>query len=107
MYIEASNNHGRNKFYTRGSHHEWYFPWALPSSKPQVVEAFHDSITRYIANMLSKSGGARPRRLSDSTTTSTDYESNVELSDYDEAVLAKSKQRVKARIKRDAAEKER
>jgi len=65
MYIEASNNHGRNKFYTRGSHHKWYFPWALPSSKPQVVEAFHDSITRYIANMLSKSGGARPRRLSD------------------------------------------
>ena len=42
---------------------------------------------------------ARIGPTSDSTTTSTDYESDVELSDYDEAVLAKSKQRVKARVK--------
>jgi hypothetical protein len=89
MYIKASNKTTDHKFYTRGGHNKWYFPWALPPSEPQVVEEFLDRITHFVAHMLQGRGGARPRILSDSSTPSIGYQS-VDKDDQEEEDFARA-----------------
>jgi len=71
-FIEASNKHSKRKFYTRGCHGKWYFPWAPPQSNQQVSRTFRDTMSSYIANMLAYQGVERPSVQSDSSLPSTD-----------------------------------
>ena len=64
-FIEASNKHSNQTFYTRGCRGKWYFPWALPQSVTRNVSAtFRDSMIRCIADILVQTGVASPRGLS-------------------------------------------
>jgi hypothetical protein len=86
LFIKAFDNHGRCEFYTRGSHHKWTFPWALPRSRSQVLEAFYDSVSLYIANSLSNTRCAR-------TATWADYKPDYEKQ---KAALANIDRRIEA-----------
>jgi len=37
MWIDAYNERGGPKFYTRGSHGKWYWPWAIPRLEEQDI----------------------------------------------------------------------
>jgi len=43
IWMEASNERGW-KFYTRGSHGKWYWPWAVPGSEGDVADAMAQKV---------------------------------------------------------------
>jgi len=87
-FIEASNEHSNRKFYTRGCHGNWYFPWASPPSDQQVSSTFRDIMSGYIADMLVQDGTARRRRLPESGCAPTNPESATDKDDTYEASYA-------------------
>jgi hypothetical protein len=89
-FIQASNKYSIQKFYTRGCHGKWYFPWALPPSDQQVSSTFQESMSRYIVKLLTWRGGARPRSKSDSSCASTDLEGVPAENETDETNRRKS-----------------
>ncbi|KAG0632849.1 hypothetical protein HOY80DRAFT_897457 [Tuber brumale] len=39
IWLEAFNEAGQRKFYTRGSHGKWYWPWGMPTAEASLGEA--------------------------------------------------------------------
>ena len=73
-FIEASNEYGNPKFYTRGRHGKQDFSWALPPSNQQVSSTFYESMARYIVELSVWKAAAGPRSNSDSSCASADLE---------------------------------
>jgi hypothetical protein len=90
-FIKASNKYSNRKFYTRGCHGKWYFPWVSPPSHQLVSRTFQESMSRYIVALLESEGGARPRRNSDSSCPSPDLEGVPDINESDEAIDVKVK----------------
>ncbi|PWW79724.1 hypothetical protein C7212DRAFT_360933 [Tuber magnatum] len=38
IWLEAFNEAGQRKFYTRGSHGKWYWPWGMPTAEASLRE---------------------------------------------------------------------
>jgi len=90
-FIDASNKHSKRKFYTRGCHGKWCFPWAPPQSDQQVLRTFSDTMSSHIANLLVHQSTERRRRLSDSSCSSTDWEFGPDNDETDQANLVWAK----------------
>ncbi|KAG0126293.1 hypothetical protein HOY82DRAFT_629017 [Tuber indicum] len=44
VWIEAFNELGGPKFYTRGSHGKWYFPWGMPMAEGPLKEKMREKV---------------------------------------------------------------
>ena len=81
LFFEASNKASSSRFYTRGSHQKWYFPWAMPKCKPEISDEFALHLSNYLGRALEHKGIPR-RRHSDSSagTIKTDNENEEDQS---------------------------
>ena len=73
VWLEAFNEVSLQRFYTRGSHGKWYWPWAMPEAVPVVGgrslrETMARNISRQYTRFLEASG--RYRSGTDSTDAS-------------------------------------
>ena len=75
LFFEVSNSLTSSRFCTRGSHHKWYFPWAMPKCDPKISDEFVVRLANYLSQALEFQGIAR-RKYSDSSAGSD--ESNKE-----------------------------
>lgn len=54
VWLEAFNKVSRQKFYTRGSHGKWYWPWAMPKANESLGEVVPwGSLGEILAGILS------------------------------------------------------
>jgi len=55
FWLEAFNEVGQRKFYTRGSHGKWYMPWAMPRAKESLGEVvLEESLGETMAVKISR-----------------------------------------------------
>lgn len=93
--FSAWNTQSSRKYFCRGSHGKWYFPWAVPTGwNPSAVsdDVMIERTYGIIAAHLSRSWhsfGMATRRFSDSSVPSTVEPPNIEPdAAYKEAHLA-------------------
>ncbi|KAG0136921.1 hypothetical protein HOY82DRAFT_620766 [Tuber indicum] len=66
VWIEAFNELQGPKFYTRGSHGKWYFPWGMPMAEGPLKEKMREKVlNEYITRLVDK--GKIERAGSDSS----------------------------------------
>ena len=65
LWIEAFNDQGGRKFYTRGSHGKWYWPWVMPESGEDLKQRLMEKVSKLYLKFEDSSNpdtaGARPR----------------------------------------------
>jgi len=65
LWVEALNDQGGRKFYTRGSHGKWYWPWVMP----EAGEALKESLAKKVSELYIEYEVGRSRTGTDSTDT--------------------------------------
>ena len=68
VWIEAFNELGGPKFYTRGSHGKWYFPWGMPMPEGPLKEKMRKKVLNEYIKQLENEGKIRKRADSDSSS---------------------------------------
>ncbi|RPB03407.1 hypothetical protein L873DRAFT_1786861 [Choiromyces venosus 120613-1] len=69
IWMEASNKQSRRKFYTRGSHGKWYWPWGVPGGGGVVNVMAQKVLDEYLAYLMDQK---LLRSYSESTDASSD-----------------------------------
>ncbi|KAG0636798.1 hypothetical protein HOY80DRAFT_324446 [Tuber brumale] len=67
VWIEAFNELGGPKFYTRGSHGRWYFPWGMPMAEGPLKEKMRRKVLNKYITQLEDEGKVKKRAGSDSS----------------------------------------
>ena len=67
VWIEAFNELGGPKFYTRGSHGKWYFPWGMPMPEGPLKEKMREKVWDQYITQLEDKGKIRKRSGLDSS----------------------------------------
>ena len=71
LFFEVSNSFASSRFYTRGSHQKWYFPWAMPECDLKISDEFVARLANHLCPALELRYAAG-RMLSDSSAASGD-----------------------------------
>jgi len=67
VWIEAFNELGGPKFYTRGSHGKWYWPWGMPMAEGPLKEKMREKVLDEYIMQLEQKGKIKKRASSDSS----------------------------------------
>jgi hypothetical protein len=78
VWIEAFNELRGPKFYTRGSHGKWYFPWGMPMAEGPLKEKMREKVLNEYITQLEDEGKIKKRAGSDSSgAISSGAEDNI------------------------------
>ncbi|KAG0131795.1 hypothetical protein HOY82DRAFT_484641, partial [Tuber indicum] len=67
VWVEAFNELGGPKFYTRGSHGKWYFPWGMPMAEGPLKEKMRIKVLNEYITQLEDEEKIKKRAGSDSS----------------------------------------
>ncbi|KAF8542618.1 hypothetical protein BDD12DRAFT_823914 [Trichophaea hybrida] len=70
--FEAYNTYRTTKYYTRGSHGKWYFPWLMPAYSNEFTEMVYGVLAKKLGECMTQKGFARVRSASDCPALSSD-----------------------------------
>ncbi|RPA91671.1 hypothetical protein L873DRAFT_1794729 [Choiromyces venosus 120613-1] len=65
VWIEAFNELGGPKFYSRGSHGKWYWPWGMPMAEGPLKEKMTEKVLDEYITQLEEKGKIKKRAGSD------------------------------------------